>query len=342
MTPFAHKLLTWYDSHQRDLPWRKISDAYRIWVSEIILQQTRVAQGYEYYLRFIETFPTVQDLASADEDEVLRLWQGLGYYSRARNMHTAAKQIVSLGCFPTDYEGVRALKGIGDYTAAAICSFAFGLPCAVLDGNVYRILSRYFGIETPIDCSKGKKEFFQVAQALLPIHHSAEYNQAIMDFGALQCVPKSPKCSQCPLVDSCVANNEMRIEELPVKAHRTKVIERFFVYINVRTPEGEWLHRRSSGDIWQGLYEYPLLEFTHKPTLTEVLEHPFIQALPKGFVICLRKENLKHILTHRIIWADAYSLTYDFNVVPIEDYKVVCSDKLSEYGMSKLQQIIMK
>ena len=225
MTPFAQILLTWYESHQRDLPWRKISDSYRIWVSEIILQQTRVVQGYEYYLRFIEAFPTVNDLAAADEDEVLRLWQGLGYYSRARNMHAAAKQIVSLGGFTTDYEGVRSLKGIGDYTAAAICSFAYGLPCAVLDGNVYRVLSRYFGIDTPIDGSKGKKEFTQLAQELLPVQHSADYNQAIMDFGALQCVPKSPDCQLCPLADSCVAYSESSVDTLPVKAHRTKVTE---------------------------------------------------------------------------------------------------------------------
>lgn len=217
MQHFAHTILTWYDSHRRELPWRNISDAYRIWVSEIILQQTRVAQGYDYYLRFIDAFPTVEALAEAPEDQVLLLWQGLGYYSRARNLHAAARQIVEQGGFPTDYPGVRALKGVGDYTAAAICSFAYDLPCAVVDGNVYRVLSRYFGIDTPIDTGKGKKYFAALAAELLPSQQTADYNQGLMDFGALQCVPSSPRCENCPLADSCVALASGQVDQLPIK-----------------------------------------------------------------------------------------------------------------------------
>ena len=189
MTPWQNSILCWYDEHRRELPWRGISDPYRIWVSEIILQQTRVQQGRAYYERFVEAFPTVLHLAEATEDEVLRLWQGLGYYSRARNMHTAARQIVELGQFPDTYEGIRSLKGVGDYTAAAIASFAFGLQCAVVDGNVYRVLSRHFADETPIDTTLGRKHFSELATALLPSNRSADYNQALMDFGAMQCVP---------------------------------------------------------------------------------------------------------------------------------------------------------
>lgn len=341
MSPFVQEILTWYTSNQRDLPWRKISDPYKIWVSEIILQQTRVVQGYQYYLRFIEAFPTVEDLAAATEDKVLHLWQGLGYYSRARNMHFAAQQIVENGGFPTDYEGVRQLKGIGDYTAAAICSFAYNLPCAVLDGNVYRVLSRYFGIDIPIDTGKGKKYFSQLASELLPQKNSADYNQAIMDFGAIQCVPKSPKCITCPLSGGCVAFNDKKVESYPVKSHRTKVTERFFVYLRISTPEGLWLHRRAKGDIWEGLYEFPLLEFPHKPDVAEVLNHPFFENLPKDFVLSPQKENIKHVLTHRIIWADAYNVSFDYSIPTSEGYLLVHPSDLESYGMSRLQQLIM-
>lgn len=342
MSPFVQIILTWYTFNQRDLPWREISDPYKIWVSEIILQQTRVVQGYQYYLRFIETFPTVKDLAAATEDEVLHIWQGLGYYSRARNMHFAAQQIVENGGFPTDYEGVRQLKGIGDYTAAAICSFAYNLPCAVLDGNVYRVLSRYFGVDIPIDTSKGKKFFTKLASELLPHNKSADYNQAIMDFGAIQCVPKSPKCISCPLADSCVAFNEKNVELYPVKSRRTKVTERYFVYLKISTPAGLWLRRRPKGDIWEGLYEFPLLEFSHKPDITEILQHPFFLKIPQNFVLTPQKENIKHVLTHRIIWADAYNIKFDYSIPTLEGFLLVPPSDLDSYGMSRLQQLIIE
>ena len=217
MNEFATTIERWYNEHKRDLPWRETTDPYQIWISEIILQQTRVAQGYAYFLRFMERFPTVKSLAEAPEDEVMRLWQGLGYYSRARNLHEAARMIASReDGFPKTYEEVRALKGIGEYTAAAICSFAYGLPYAAVDGNVYRVLSRWLGIDTPIDTATGKKLFSKWANQLLDTQHPGLYNQAIMDFGALQCLPQSPDCSTCPLEVSCVARKEGCVDKLPV------------------------------------------------------------------------------------------------------------------------------
>ena len=207
-----------------DLPWRNISDPYLIWVSEVILQQTQVAQGLNYYLQFIQAFPTFKNLAVAQEDDVLRLWQGLGYYSRARNMHATAQYIADREKFPATYEEIRKLKGIGEYTAAAICSFAYNQPYAVLDGNVYRVLSRYFGISTPIDTTAGKKEFSYLANELLDQKNSAIYNSAIMDFGALQCRPKAPNCQQCPLQETCSAYIQNNVEELPVKSKKVGAI----------------------------------------------------------------------------------------------------------------------
>lgn len=333
---FTQIILAWYDEHRRDLPWRNVSDPYRIWVSEIILQQTRVEQGYAYYQRFVEAFPSVEHLARANEDEVLRLWQGLGYYSRARNLHAAARQVMQAGGFPTDYAGVRALKGIGDYTAAAICSFAYGLPCAVVDGNVYRVLSRYWGIAEPIDTGAGKKQFAALAQRLLPDERSADYNQALMDFGALQCVPHSPCCDACPLAASCQAYGSGMVSELPVKAHRTKVKARYFVYVRVATPAGVWLRRREAGDIWQGLYEYPLLEFDHHPTFAEVLAHPLIQPIGARGTWTPLAEGVKHVLSHRVLWTDAYELRFDTPLPLPEGYLQVPFAALDSYAKPQL------
>lgn len=333
---FSEHLLQWYATHKRDLPWRNISDPYRIWVSEIILQQTRVVQGYDYYLRFIDTFPTVEDLAAASEDQVMRVWQGLGYYSRARNMHYAAKQIVALEHFPDSYHQVRALKGIGDYTAAAICSFAFNLRCAVVDGNVYRVLSRFFGIDTPIDTTAGKKMFQALAEELLPGQNVADYNQALMDFGALQCVPSSPQCEVCPLADACVAFQQKSVEDYPVKSHRVKMTHRYFVYLRVHTPNGVWLHRRQSRDIWKGLYEFPLLEYDHRPDFSEVLAHPFVKQLGTKGVWTTLHEGMKHVLTHQTIWADAYALHLNEPVRVPEDFFEIDPVSLSDYALPKL------
>ena len=265
MTDFTLTLLHWFRDNGRELPWRGTQDPYAVWLSEIILQQTQVKQGWEYWERFMRRWPTVADLAAATEDEVLREWQGLGYYSRARNLHTAACQIVERGGFPTTIEGLRQLKGVGDYTAAAIGSIAFGLPAAVVDGNVYRVLSRYYGIATPINTTEGKKEFAALAQELVSglsgePRISGLYNQAIMDFGAIQCTPQSPYCESCPLMESCVAFRENRVAELPVKLKTLKVKERRLTYVYIRCQGMTAIHRRGPGDIWQGLYEPLMLE----------------------------------------------------------------------------------
>lgn len=338
MTDFSQKILTWYSLNKRDLPWRNISDPYKIWVSEIILQQTRIVQGYDYYLRFISAFPNVKALAEAEEDAVLRMWQGLGYYSRARNIHAAAKQVMELwqGEFPTTYEGIRSLKGIGDYTAAAISSFAFHQPYAVVDGNVYRVLSRYFGIDIPIDTTQGKKYFAALAQQLLPIQQNADYNQGLMDFGATQCLPTSPNCEMCVLNGACVAYNAHRVGDFPIKSRKLKTKERFFVYIKVVTPQGVWLTRRGGNDIWQGLYEYPLIEFDHTPTMAELLQTDFVKQLPQGGRWKTVKERYRHVLTHQVIWADLYTLTFDSALPAPAQYIVVANDTCSQYAMPQL------
>ena len=255
MHSFTETLLAWYEAYGRDLPWRHTRDPYAIWLSEIILQQTRIAQGQAYWERFMEAYPDVRSLAAASEDEVLRLWQGLGYYSRARNLHAAARQIAQLGHFPDTLEGIRALKGVGDYTAAAIGSIAFGLPAAVVDGNVYRVLSRHFGITTPVGSTAAKKEFTERAQALLPPDRAADFNQGMMDFGAIQCTPASPACLTCPLADSCVALATGQVENLPVKEKGPAVQTRRFDYIYLRFRGRTAIRRRGPGDIFQGLWE---------------------------------------------------------------------------------------
>lgn len=275
---FSRLLLLWGAIHKRDLPWKHTQDPYLIWLSEIILQQTRVAQGLPYFIKFAETFPTVQHLADAPQDVVMRCWEGLGYYSRARNMHSAAQYIVRElnGIFPTDYKQIRQLKGVGDYTAAAIASFAFGLPYPVLDGNVYRVLARYFGIATPIDSTAGKREFAFLAEQVLDKSCPAEFNQAIMDFGAVQCVPQQPVCSICALAASCRAFSTQNVAFLPVKNKRVVRKTRYFNYLVIQIPAGSkgnyddnrqaafstaiLLCKRSDRDIWQGLYEFPVLE----------------------------------------------------------------------------------
>ena len=280
MNPFSRIILDWYAQNGRDLPWRRTQDPYAVWLSEIILQQTRIVQGKAYWERFMERFPTVEDLANASEDEVLRLWEGLGYYSRARNLHAAAKQIVALGGFPDTLEGIRSLKGVGDYTAAAIGSICFGLPAAVVDGNVYRVLARHFGISTPVGTTQAKKEFSSLAQKLLPDDASA-FNQGMMDFGALQCTPQNPDCATCPLLSSCNAYKTDRTELLPVKKPATAVQERRFNYIYVRCNGYTAIRKRGKGDIWQGLYE-PLVIAQPVSTNLPVVENYFSGRDPKN------------------------------------------------------------
>ena len=264
---FTAALLRWFAQYGRELPWRGIDDPYGIWVSEVILQQTRINQGRDYWLRFIERFPTVEALAAASEDEVLRLWQGLGYYSRARNMHAAARQIVEAGGFPRTIQGLRALKGVGDYTAAAVGSMAFNLPAAAVDGNVYRVLARHYGIDVPINTTRGKHTFESLATDLLPPGQASAFNQAMMDFGATWCTPRSPRCIDCPVADTCDALHTGRINQLPVKEKKLKVKERHFAYIYIRYKGKTALRRRPAGDIWQGLWEPLFVEDAPLPDL---------------------------------------------------------------------------
>jgi len=262
MNRIAPILLEWYARHGRDLPWRRTRDPYRIWLSEVILQQTRVAQGTDYYLRFVARFPDVAALAAAQEDEVLKLWQGLGYYSRARNLHEAARQIETQfgGVFPTTPEAVRSLRGVGDYTAAAICSAAFDAPCAAVDGNVYRVLARLFDVEEPIDTAAGRKIFAELARAELDTACPGRYNQAVMDFGALQCTPVRPRCAECPLAARCLALAAGTVADRPVKRGRVRVRDRWFNYLHITCGDRTLLCRRDGDDIWRGLYEFPLVE----------------------------------------------------------------------------------
>ncbi len=313
MNIFSGTLLDWYAENKRDLPWRNTTDPYLIWISEIILQQTRVAQGYEYFLRFIKRFPDVVSLAAASEDEVMKYWQGLGYYSRARNLHAAAKSMK--GTFPKTYAEVRALKGVGDYTAAAICSFAYDMPYAVVDGNVYRVLSRYFGIDVPIDSTEGKKTFTALADEVLDKSRPADYNQAIMDFGAVQCTPQSPNCLFCPLSGSCRALSEGKVQQLPVKQHRTKTTNRYFNYIYVRMGAYTLIHKRTEDDIWKNLFELPLVETEKDLSEEEFLACPQFHALfAEGEVRMVRiLPGCETCVVPRVIYANFYEVVLPDN-----------------------------
>ena len=302
---FANQLINWYEENKRDLPWRKTKDPYRIWLSEIILQQTRVAQGLPYYERFVEQFPTINDLANASETEVLRLWQGLGYYSRARNLHSCAKMVVNDfdGVFPSDFNELLKLKGIGRYTAAAISSSAFNEPNAVVDGNVYRVLSRVFGIEEDISSTKGPKVFEKRANELLDKEKPNQYNQAIMEFGAIQCSPKSPACGVCPFRDDCFAFNNNKIDSLPVKTKKTKVRKRYLTYLVFQSEEGLWLKERGNGDVWQGLFDFYLIEENKQIGLDEVILALHKMGLTDS-IIGEESKLYEHVLTHQRIFAN--------------------------------------
>ena len=315
---FTTTILQWFQDNGRALPWRDTRDPYAIWLSEIILQQTRIEQGLPYWERFMRHWHTVEELAAASEDEVLREWQGLGYYSRARNLHTAAKQIVEMGGFPRTLEGIKRLKGVGDYTAAAIGSIAFDLPAAVS-----RVLARHYGISTPINTTEGKKEFTALAQELLPAWQASAFNQAMMDFGAIQCTPQSPLCLSCPLQESCIAFREDRVATLPVKRKMLKVKERHLTYIYIRYKGRTAIHRRQAGDIWQGLYE---------PWLTD--------EVPPGAI--LLRQDVKHVLTHRVLYADFWLWEPDQKPELPADYLWIKETDIGNYGVPRLIEILLK
>ncbi len=383
MNSFSNTILSWFRENGRELPWRETKNPYAIWLSEIILQQTRIAQGWKYWERFMAQYPTVEDLAAAHEDEVLKLWQGLGYYSRARNLHAAAKQIVALGHFPDTLEGIKQLKGVGDYTAAAIGSFAFDIPAAVVDGNVYRVLARYFGIDTPINSTQGKKEFAALAQSLLPSSKASDflslssasdslsssspvaaYNQAMMDFGAIQCTPQSPKCLLCPLAETCEAMRSNRIAELPVKQKTLKVKTRHLSYIYIRCNGMTAIHRRGEGDIWQGLWEpFNASDITEatasiasaqaspssaKFSPSSAKLSPFKSELAASLHLSnvdglqLLAQDVKHVLTHRILLADFYLLETEARPQLPDDYIWIKEEEIEDYGIPRLIELMLE
>ena len=341
---FSNTLVYWYLQNDRELPWRKSKNPYFIWLSEIMLQQTRVAQGMAYYLKFTETFPTVFDLANADESTVLKMWQGLGYYSRARNLHFTAKHVAKElnGVFPSTYKELIKLKGIGDYTASAIASICFNEPNAVVDGNVYRVLSRYFGIKTAINSSAGIKEFKTLAQSLLDTSQSGTYNQALMDFGALHCKPQNPLCETCPFADSCVAFEKNLTKELPVKEKKIKIKNRYFNFLVIKTADDKTiLSERKGKGIWQGLYQFPLIEsdkIIDKDDL--ITSEEFIQLFPDETTISLfNKKEIVHKLSHQHLYTQFWIVETEtlqkatINWIDIKKYPVpvLIANFLEEY-----------
>jgi A/G-specific adenine glycosylase len=313
---FTKILEKWYEKNKRDLPWRRTKDPYRIWVSEIILQQTRIGQGWDYYLRFLEKFPDLHALTEAEEEDVLKLWQGLGYYSRARNMHAAAKEIMNQhqGRFPETYDEIRKLKGIGDYTAAAISSIAFNISSTVVDGNVLRLFSRFFGIREPVDTQKGKSAILVKAKEMISPEHPGDFNQAIMEFGALQCKPGIPDCNNCPLKSDCVAFQKNSIAEYPFKSKMQGQRNRYFHYLFITTGREKnrsaFLKKRIGNDIWKNLFDFPLIETEKAVSQKKLILLKEWNDLFSGKKVVLLKESktYRHILTHQIIVAKFYHL----------------------------------
>ena len=338
---FLPRLLDWYASNGRDLPWRHTRDPYAIWLSEIVLQQTRVSQGMDYWYRFMAAYPTVEALAAASEDDVLRLWQGLGYYSRARHLHEAARQIVAAGCFPNTLQEIRRLKGVGDYTAAAIGAFAFGLPVMAIDGNAYRVLARLNGVATPINSTEGKREFVLLADEAfgLPCDRPDDRpegetyfgaaNSAMMDFGSLVCTPKSPGCVACPFAEDCVALRTRQVERLPVKLRKQKVTARYFRYYYIRCNGQTAIHQRGTGDIWQGLWEPVLVAEDRVPSWIEALRPRLLCA------------GVRHVLTHQIIHADFFLVDADSRPALPEGYRWIDEADISRYAVPRLVERLL-
>ena len=327
---FSNRLTHWYLQNKRDLPWRNAHEPYQIWLSEIILQQTRVEQGLPYYNTFIEAYPTVVDLANAEIDDVLKLWQGLGYYSRARNLHETAKYVANEldAEFPENYKGLLKLKGVGDYTASAIASICYDEPVAVVDGNVYRVLSRIFGIKTPINTTAGNKEFKELATQLLNRDDPATFNQALMEFGALHCKPQNPACEVCPFNDKCVALKEHQVRELPVKLKKTKVKKRYFNYLVFDIQDSKTiLEQRQGKGIWNGLYQFPLVETERLVGKTVLTESEKLQELTfsnEDFSIeLLNEEPVVHKLSHQHLFTRFWLInTNQVSVKPVDLEKV--------------------
>lgn len=343
---FSQIITKWYEKNKRELPWRETTDAYKIWLSEIILQQTRVNQGLSYYLRFVDRFPDVSQLAAADEEEILKLWQGLGYYSRARNIHAAAQMVVKnhQGHFPKVHKDILALKGIGEYTAAAISSFAYNEPYAVVDGNVFRVLARVFGVDTPIDSAKGKKEFTQLASDLLDKKNPSLHNQAIMEFGALQCVPLSPDCATCVLSSFCVSYLTDVVTLLPKKEQKTKQQERFFNYFFIRENGYTYLNKRTEKDVWRNLYEFLLIETNNAISLDELMQSEQFKSVfgsQSEIEICSTPYYIKHVLSHRIIHTNFYQVELKAPLHASNRYTKIQLNGLDNYPVSRLTELFL-
>lgn len=344
---FVSTLLSWFSTHGRDLPWRHTRDPYAIWLSEIILQQTRISQGMDYWHRFMAAYPTVDRLAAASEDEVLKMWQGLGYYSRARNLHKAAQQVAAAGAFPTTIEGISKLKGVGSYTAAAIAAFAYDVPAAAVDGNFLRVLARVYGIDQPINSTQGRHTIEALAQEIVSAAPSAaaKVNAAMMDFGATQCTPKRPACEVCPMAEECEALRQGRVDELPVKLKTVKVKERRMVYVYLRCNGQTAIRQRGGGDIWQGLWELVEAEGCDEaakdkpkqsaPALTDLAQWRSMGAKRLA-------AGVKHVLTHRIILADFYFLETPTRPDLPADYIWIDERDLENYAVPRLIEILLE
>ena len=328
---FSILIQNWYRQNHRKLPWRDSNNPYHIWLSEIILQQTRVEQGLSYYLKFVDHYPTVKDLAQANEDEILNDWQGLGYYSRARNLHAAAKQIVNeyQGDFPKTYKEILSLKGVGEYTASAISSIAFGTPHAVVDGNVYRVLSRFLNIDEPIDTTKGKKIFKEAAQELMDRENPSDHNQGVMELGALICTPVNPKCTACPVSEQCLGYAEGTHLGLPIKSKKVKVKNRYFNYLILQKDNQLLIKKREAGDIWQGLYDFPLIETSkdREPNKNELTKLGIKEVNQVG--------EFKHILTHQRIYASFWKAEVS-EFPKIAHGLIIRAAEIENYPMPKL------
>lgn len=334
---FSNTVNDWYTDNKRDLPWRDTTNPYIIWLSEIILQQTRVEQGMSYFYKFSTKYPTVHDLASASEDEVLKDWEGLGYYSRGRNMLATAKYIsVELkGIFPSTYKEIIQLKGVGSYTAAAISSFAFNEEQAVVDGNVYRILSRFFGISTPIDSTGGKKEFQKLADQLIALQNPSDHNQAMMEFGSMQCTPKKPDCEKCPLQSECFAFQKGLISELPVKAKKTKQTKRYFTYLIYIDKDSILIQKRPEKGIWANMYEFPLLESKSiKEQDLLIKEQKWLQN--DKIKVNRISDTHKHILSHQQLFAKFVELEVDHISIESNNQLIIKQQELKKYALPKL------
>lgn len=338
----SERLMVWYRDYARDLPWRHTRDPYRIWLSEVILQQTRVVQGIAYYYRITEAFPDVISLASASEDEVLKLWQGLGYYSRARNMHEAARWIVreNGGVFPSTYEGIMQMKGVGEYTAAAIASIAYDLPYPVLDGNVYRVLTRLFGIEDAIDSSIGRKKCREVASQLMPESDYGIYNQAIMEFGALHCIPKNPDCGVCIFREDCFARRNGKVSDLPVKKSKTAVKTLYVYHIIMISGGRTFIRKQTESGIWKGLYQFPFFESERELSLQELMNHSLCEELHSGqnteFEII---SGSHHLLSHRRLIPIYVIIPQSGELKAANvDYLIVGISELHKFPVSKMME----